>query len=58
MDSANEKEFNISLNCGHLDVFKLLISWARFVTFEGDPKELTDANNQACSDEPTLYHLD
>lgn len=34
-----------------------MISWARFVTFKGNPKVLTDANNQACGEEPTEYPL-
>lgn len=43
---------------GNQNLFKLLISWARFVTYEGPIQRLTDTNNAACSDEPTKYPLD
>jgi len=42
---------------GNQNLFKLLIAWARFVTYDGDIKRLTDANNAACDDEPTEYPL-
>ena len=42
---------------GNQNLFKLLIAWARFVTYDGDVQRLTDANNAACDDEPTAYPL-
>lgn len=36
LESANRKEINIFQCMGNQNVFKLLISWARFIVYDGD----------------------
>jgi hypothetical protein len=55
LDSANTKDFNIDENIDSQSSWRLMINYARFVTYKGDPVVLTNANNKACNEEETEY---
>ena len=55
LNSSSVKEFNVSTDNLHSPSWKLMINWARFVSYKGEPTALAMANNQACGDEPTKY---
>lgn len=55
LKSAPSKEFNLSKDVDE-KAWRVMISWARFLVYDADPIVLTDANNEACSEDTTLYH--